>query len=152
MNNIVATTTSDVFLGLCAAWCDKHNIGTLSDELIEKNSICIPNKGITVYTSKGISYTYYSILKGKNIKDDKFNAGRLGKYTISNDEKRILFIYRDGKTYVTRNTVEVVEELNHNGYRQMSPLYEVYVPLCPGEAIADPDLKKKWDGIMSNAR
>ena len=152
MNNIVETTTNNDFLDYCHTWCDKNNIGTLSNELIEEKSICIPKKGLKVETSNGIFYKYFPILNRKFFDGDELTNGRLGRYNISQDDTRILFIYRNGETYVTRKTKETIYELEANGYMKMPSYYEVYVPLQPGETIVDPELRKKWDNIMKGCK
>ena len=154
MSSIFATTTSDDFLGLCTTWCDEHNIGTLSDELIEKNSICIPEEGVTVEevcSGMRLKEKYIPVLDGKEFLGDKLFTERIGKYTISSDEKRLVFVYRNGKTYVTRNTPEVLDELKANGYKEMSENYIVVVPFSSIETIVDIDLRKKWDVIIKRA-
>ena len=149
MNNIVATTNDD-FLDFCTEWCDENEIGTLSDNLIKEKSICIPKEGITT-VEHYVASKYFPVLDGKFFKGDKLTTERLGKYNISQDKKRLLFVYRNGKTYVTRNTQEVVNELEANGYRRMNKDYEVYVALRSSEIIVEPNLKKKWDNIMKDA-
>ena len=150
MNDIVETTTNNDFLDYCQAWCDKNNIGTLSNELIEEKSICIPKEGLTL-VNHYLASKYFPVLDGIFFNGDKLVTERRGKYNISQDKTRLVFIYRNGDTYLTRNSKKTVEELEASGYRRMKHDYEVYVPLQPGETIVDPELKRKWDNIMKDA-
>lgn len=149
MNNIVATTNDD-FLDFCTEWCDENEIGTLSDNLIKEKSICIPKEGLTL-VDHYLTSKYIPVLDEILSRRDKFVTERLGKYNISRDQTRLVFIYRNGDTYLTRNSKKTVEELEASGYRRMKHDYEVYVPLQPGETIVDPELKRKWDNIMKDA-
>lgn len=149
MNNIVATTNDD-FLDFCTEWCDENEIGTLSDNLIKEKSICIPKEGLTL-VDHYLTSKYFPVLDEILSRRDKFVTERLGKYNISRDQTRLVFIYRNGKTYLTCNCQETVDELEASGYRRMKCDYEVYVPIQPGETIVDPELKRKWDNIMKDA-
>jgi hypothetical protein len=54
----------------------------------------------------------------------------------------VVFVYRDGHTYVTKR-YRIISELREAGYRETG----MFVPFSNGEEILDPDLREKWESI-----
>lgn len=153
------------FIGECEAFCDTNNIRKLSDEILEK-CLEIPKDGIAISIDtarnehnphvvgfRGVlandperkkmkthKTVYYPEIK---ITGEHFNnrvARKLGTYCTNNG--KVVFVYRNGKTYVSK-FYDVVKALQEAGYIKVPML----VPLSHGEVITDPDLKAKWDSL-----
>lgn len=127
------------FLEDCATYCDVHDIGKI-DSRILKNCFVIPKNGIKIKTP------FYEDMYYPIISESMFNAesiDKLGKYFSNNG--RVVFVYRDGKTYVTKG-YKIIDYLEAAGYRESG----LFVPFSNGETIIDPNLAKKWNKIVKN--
>ncbi len=119
-----------------ARWCDKHDIGELSEETMER-CFRMPRNGVPV------KHLYF-----ENIYYPACNEGcvdctvidRLGNYCANNG--RVVFVYRDGHTYVTKG-YWILDELRQAGYKESG----LFVPFSNGEQITDPYLAEKWEQI-----
>ena len=120
----------------CVKYSDEHGIGTLDDDILE-NCFLIPAKGIRV-RYRSFEDIFYPIINSTLV-DDKASA-LLGNFCYRNN--RVVFVYRNGKTYVTKG-YKIVENLRKAGYKERS----LFVPFANGEKIMTPSLAKKWEKI-----
>lgn len=119
----------------CEKFCDEHFIGCISDETL-KNCFQMPMKGVRV---KHLYFEdcYYPII---SFCLDCTAADQIGTFCTNNG--RVVFVYRDGKTYVTKG-YKILSELRAAGYKESG----LFVPFSNGEEIVDPVLKAAWDKI-----
>lgn len=124
------------FVEDCVAYCDSHHIGTISDETL-KNCFEMPYAGVAV---KHLYYEtrYYPIIQSTCL--DCIAAERIGKYCTNNG--RVVFVYRDGKTYVAKG-YKILSELREAGYTESG----LFVPFSNGEQIVDSSLRSKWESL-----
>ncbi len=121
----------------CANWCDEHHISALSADIMA-NCFRIPREGIFV-KHPHYETTHYPIC-GSEMCLDSFAASKLGCFCSNNG--RVVFVYRDGHTYVTKG-YRIISELREAGFKEAS----LYVPFSNGEAIVDPALAAQWNRI-----
>lgn len=126
----------DDFVEDCIAYCDSHHIGTIDDETL-RNCFQMPSTGVKV---KHLNFEncYYPIINSNCL--DCIAVDRIGKYSTNNG--RVLFVYRDGKTYVAKG-YKILSELRAAGYTELP----MFVPFSNGEEIQDPVLKARWESI-----
>ena len=124
------------FISDCNDYCDKHGIGAISEESL-KNCFQMPENGVAV-THLYFDNTYYPQLNTTCL--DCVAIDKLGKFCGNNG--RVVFVYRDGKTYVTKG-YRIMHELRAAGYQEAG----LFVPFSNGETIQDPVLKARWDAI-----
>lgn len=120
-----------------ADYCDRHDIGTLMDETLQ-NCFQIPETGIKV---KKANYRdiYYPLL----FSDSRFETERLSKVGgFCTNKGNVIFVYRDGKTYVTKG-YNIIPELRNAGYIELN----MFVPFSNHEEITDCELKRRWEAI-----
>ena len=121
----------------CAAFCDERHIGgVISDETL-RNCFEIPSSGVDVKNS------YYKTCYPPIIKDNAFNndvEDKLGRFCANNG--KVVFTYRNGKTYVAKG-YKIISELRNAGYIESG----LFVPFSNGETILDPILKERWESI-----
>lgn len=124
------------FFSDCNKFCDEHNIGYISEESL-KNCFQMPMSGVRV---KHLYFEncYYPVITSTCL--DCVAIDRIGKFCTNNG--RVVFVYRDGKTYVTKG-YKILSELRAAGYREAA----LFVPFSNGEEIVDPVLKASWDRI-----
>ena len=124
------------FISDCNAFCDKNNIGCISEETL-KNCFQMPMDGVKV---KHLYYEdcYFPILTSTCL--DCIAVERIGKFCTNNG--RVVFVYRNGKTYVAKG-YKILSELRAAGYKESG----LFVPFSNGEVIQDPVLKARWDAI-----
>lgn len=153
------------FISECEEYSDDNHIGRLSDEIF-KDCLEVPKEGIPIsFEIDGKTHLNYvmglmGVLSGEphmkrmqsyksiyypeiKIGGQHFNnrvAQKLGTYCTNNG--KIVFVYRNGKTYVSK-FYEVEKALQQAGYIKVNML----VPLSSGEVITDPELKAKWDSL-----
>lgn len=125
------------FVEECVTYCDKLNIGTISDETLQ-NCFEIPSTGVKV---KHFYYEdcYYPILDF-TMEFDCTAVECIGHFCTNNG--KVVFVYRNGKTYVTKG-YKILDELKSAGYTEMG----LFVPFSNGEEIIDPILRKSWESI-----
>lgn len=118
----------------CKAWAEKHGIRPLKSDTM---SICfrIPLGGVPVRYS-GEEARIYPACKEREV--DAKVCDRIGTFWQNNG--KVVFVYRDGHTYVTRGHW-IVNELREAGYREEY----LFVPFSRGEVITDPILAKQWN-------
>ena len=128
------------FLKDCIAYSDEHGIDTLPDEIME-NCIVIPESGIEVKKEK-FNDRIYPLLTC-------FDCTINHKIATFNENNGIVvFIYYDGRTYVTKGR-GILPVLKCKGYRRNEALF---VPLSNGEIILDPSFRQKWSTIRKRGR
>lgn len=121
----------------CINYCNKHGIGELSDETM-KRCFRIPYDGVAI-SHPDMSDTIYPACGDERCMDCTV-VDKLGRYCTNNS--RVVFIYRDGHTYVTKG-YSIVDELRRAGYIRG----ELFVPFSNGEKIIDSVLAAQWDAI-----
>ena len=117
----------------CAKWCDQHDIGELSSEVLAR-CFKMPRGGVAVK-----HHHYETTLHpacGEYCMDCTV-VDKLGKYCTNNG--RVVFIYRDGHTYVAGG-YWIVDHLIHANFRSAG----LFVPFSNGEQILDPVLAAQW--------
>lgn len=121
----------------CLEYCKKKGIGAIPDDLLQQ-ALQIPEIGMaTNHPTK--DDVVYPISMGTFF--DCNIADKIGTFNTNNG--RCVFLYRDGKTYVTKNW-DVVEALKAAGYRRNE---NYNVPLSNGEVPTDPTLKMRWTAM-----
>jgi len=129
-------TYEEDFISDCNKFCDEHYIGCISDKSL-KNCFQMPVSGVRVKRF-GFEDCYYPVISSTCL--DYVASERIGKFCCNNG--RVVFVYRDGKTYVTKG-YKVLSELRAAGYKESG----LFVPFSNGEEIVDPVLKAIWDKI-----
>ena len=129
-------TPEENFSAECEKFCNEPHIGALSPVVMRK-SLMIPMEGLRVKYTCYESITYPVLV---NFRMDGFTKENLGTYYMSNGV--IVFVYRDGHTYVTRG-YKVVQYLRDAGYHEKC----MRVPLSSGEKIMHEEYRKKWESI-----
>lgn len=129
-------TYAEEFVEECISYCDKHHIGCISDETIQK-CFEMPATGVNV---KHLYFEdcYYPLIRGTYL--DSEAVDRIGHFCTNNG--RVVFVYRDGKTYVTKG-YKILDELRAAGYTQKG----LFVPFSNGERILDSPLNARWESI-----
>lgn len=129
----------EAFVEDCNDYCDKHHIGALSEDTL-RNCFQMPTTGVQV-KHHHFDDCYYPIIN--NFCLDCNAVDRIGKFCTNNG--RVVFVYRDGKTYVTKG-YKITAELRVAGYSES----RLFVPFSNGETIVDFYLQNKWDSIIKN--
>lgn len=138
-NNLVADSRLQRHLDLisdCEELSNQLGYSAISNNLLDK-CFEIPISGVKVAHKSGHK-TYYPVITYENFNHK--NADILGHYNIKNGV--CVFIYRNGKTYVTRNST-VINSLRKNGYKKSN----LIVPFTPSETICDSFYAHKWEVI-----
>ena len=123
------------FIADCEAYCDKHHIGEISKETLER-CFMMPRTGVKV---KHFYYesVYYPIMNEGFL---DCHCDNLGHYCTNNG--RVVFVYRDGHTYVAKG-YKILSELRAAGYTEKG----LFVPFSNSEQIQDPVLRARWESI-----
>ena len=126
----------DDFAEDCISYCDKHNIGTLSDETLQ-NCFEMPNSGVPV---KRLYFEdcYFPVINSTCF--DSVAADHIGHFCTNNG--KVIFVYQNGKTYVAKG-YKILNELRGSGYTEAG----MFVPFSNGEQILDSALKARWESI-----
>ncbi len=124
------------FVSDCEAYCDKRHIGPISEEALA-NCFEMPENGVWVKHPYFEDY-YYPIIKSTCF--DCTAASSIGRFCTNNGT--LVFVYRDGKTYVTKD-YKILEELRAAGYTKSN----LFVPFSNGEQIQDGVLRERWESI-----
>lgn len=127
---------AEEFVDDCVSYCDKHHIGTISEESL-KNCFEMPTTGVKV-SRLYFEECYYPIINTSRF--DCIAADRIGHFCTNNG--KVVFVYRNGKTYVTKG-YKILKELCDAGYTESG----LFVPFSNGEQIQDPALKALWESI-----
>jgi len=120
----------------CEELSNQLGYSEISDNLLDK-CFEIPISGVKVTHTSG-QKTYYPLITCDNFNQKK--AAIIGHYNIKNGV--CVFVYRNGKTYVTRNS-SVIHLLYKNGYKKS----DLTVPFTPPETICDSSYAHKWEVI-----
>ena len=121
------------FVKDCKKYCDEHNIGEISEKYFTK-CFQMPESGVPV-KHPCWEDTYYPAIN--NFFLDCVAVDKLGTYCYNNGT--VAFVYRDGKTYVTRD-YSILSALRAAGYKEGS----LFVPFSNGETIAHVGLGARW--------
>ena len=124
------------FIADCIDYCERHFILEMPEEVMN-NCLMIPADGIAV-RHPNYETTLYPEIRNDCL--DCVAIEQIGKYCKNNG--RVVFVYRDGSTYVTKG-YKVVRALQRAGYTEAS----LFVPLSNGETIVDPVLRERWEAI-----
>lgn len=127
------------FVEDCIKYCDAHNIGAISVKTLE-NCFQIPATGVKV-KNHNYDNCYYPIINYCCL--DSLAIDEIGTYCSNNG--RVVFVYRDGHTYVTKG-YKIIQELREAGYKER----DMFVPFSNGEVIQDYILKERWDSISKS--
>lgn len=129
-------TPEENFSAECEKFCNEHHIGALPP-LVMKKSFMIPVEGLRVKHVVYETHTYPVITQ---FKLDTLARDSLGTYYMNNGI--VVFVYRDGHTYVTKG-YKVIQYLNDAGYRENC----MFVPFSNGEEIMHDAFREKWEAI-----
>ena len=123
------------FVSDCEAYCDERHIGAISEETLA-NCFEMPENGVRV---KHLYFedTYYLIMNQYCL---DCRCDNLGHFCCNNG--RVVFVYRNGKTYVTKG-YKILNELRAAGYTESG----FFVPFSNGEEIQDYALRVRWESI-----
>lgn len=123
------------FVSDCEAYCDERHIGAISEETLA-NCFEMPENGVRV---KHFYFedTYYPIMNQYCL---DCRCDNLGHFCCNNG--RVVFVYRNGKTYVTKG-YKILNELRAAGYTESG----FFVPFSNGEEIQDYALRVRWESI-----
>lgn len=127
-----------VFCNDCLKFSDAHHIGAINQETLN-DCVKIPEKGVFVKQCNGES-RYFPIVTGC-----KFNTNvieNIGTYNVQYDTF-VVFVYRDGCTYVSKD-YRVVYELVGARFKRN---YNLFVPFAEDETIMDYELREKWESL-----
>lgn len=122
-------------------WCDEYHIGSIDEHLLE-SCLRVPHGGIPVEDC-GVYSIYYPRLNETCV--DIVAISSLGSYSYN--AGRVVFVYRDGHTYLSKNPA-IMDILEKAGYRKQDFL----VPLSGPEKITDSYLRYLWDNIPEVSR
>lgn len=136
LRELANEANTEDFVNECINYCDNHGIGAISQQYLD-NCFIMPKTGVRVkrYEYENI---YYPI-----INDDCLSCvaiEKLGTYCTNNGV--VIFVYRDGKTYVTKG-YKIISELEDAGYKKKG----LFVPFSNWERIEDSYLAARWEQI-----
>lgn len=123
----------------CEDFCDEHGFGKISDEALA-NCFRIPRSGFWVKHPVHLYESFMSPVISGCL--DCIACNNIGTFNTNNG--RVVFIYRNGTTFIAKG-YGIVKELIAAGYKENSSLF---VPLSNGEDIEDPYLREKWESIQ----
>lgn len=127
----------ECFIQDCIDYCEEHHIGELDDDTLAR-CLELPASGVHV------KHAYYEEVIYPTFAGHFFDCFHLqemlGTYCTNNG--RVAFIYRDGRTFVTKD-YEILKALRATGYKKGS----LFVPFSNGEEIQDYALRMKWEAI-----
>ena len=126
------------FKAECEAYCDKNGIGKIPTAILE-NCFKMPRTGVEVKSHQGYRNTYFPMIHNECL--DCIGVEYIGKYCYNNG--RIVFVYRDGNTYIAKSGCALAEILRSNGYRES----RFFVPLSNSEQIVDSAIAAKWENL-----
>ena len=119
-----------------AKYCDEHGFGELAAATLA-NCFIIPTNGVHV-RHPNFEQTNFPVCNESCV--DCTVVDNVGGYCTNNG--RVVFIYRDGHTYVCKG-YGILDELRAAGYKERS----IFVPFSNGEEITDLGLKARWDAL-----
>ena len=125
----------ECFIQDCMDYCNKHGINKL-DENTLAGCFELPDSGVHVkhgYYEDCI----YPLFEGKFF-DSCHLQENLGTFSTNNG--RVVFIYRDGRTFVAKG-YKILKELRDAGYHEGG----LFVPFSNGEMILDYSLRAAWE-------
>ena len=117
-------------------WCDEHHVHKLDEKTLQR-CFKIPRDGVQV-KHQYWEVTHYPVVNATIL--DSAAIERLGKYCTNNG--RVVFVYRDGNTYVARG-YWIVDKLESAGYQKAG----LFVPFSNGEEIMDPIIRERWENL-----
>ena len=123
------------FVSDCEAYCDERHIGAISDETLA-NCFEMPENGVRV--ERFFFEDRYFPIMNQSCLDCR--CDNLGHFCFNNG--RVVFVYRNGKTYVTKG-YKILNELRAAGYTEAG----LFVPFSNGEEIKDYALRVRWESI-----
>lgn len=121
----------------CRAFADQHGFGEIAKDSL---AIClrIPPSGMMVQRRDFIKILYSPVVSEERWITDRAKK-RIGGY--AEDNGIVVFVYRDGHTYVAKGT-GIIAELKRAGYEERP----MNVPLSSAdEQIMSPYLRETWE-------
>lgn len=127
-------TNHDDYEKKAAEHSDRRGLGRLCESTM-KRCFRIPREGVLVAGETGRLSVIYPFCTEFEV---DFNAKeQIGRFAIENNT--VMFVYRDGHTYVTKG-YWIVDELRKAGYLES----DMFVPFSDDERIQDPELLSLW--------
>ena len=136
LKRIAQGANSMDYEGDCLDYSDKEGIGPIEKGLLA-HCFQIPMTGVPV-KSDGVEWVVYPLCNENRADAKAFS--RIGKYSLNEESKRLIFVYRDGHTYVTR-LCSIARELKEAGYEKAN----FRVPFVDGETITHRRLALIWE-------
>lgn len=123
------------FIEDCENYCNKRHIGAISKSTLA-NCFEMPENGVRV------KHLYFEDVYYPVINQNGFDSRcvEIGHFCYNNG--RVVFVYRNGKTYVAKG-YKILDELRAAGYSESG----LFVPFSNGEQICDPYLRSRWESI-----
>ena len=131
---------NEEFTKACLEFSSKNEYGSINEELLQEECFEMPLEGVHV---KHPCWENRYVPAIPNQKLDSRAVQIIGHYATSNAV--CAFVYRDGKTYVTK-TWEVILALRNAGYKEATN-GTIKVPFANGEVIQDHRYAKQWNRI-----
>lgn len=133
LQNEAAEQQRKEFTDDCLSFSEKHGFKELSNDTLRR-CFEMPSTGVPV-KHPYFEDVYYPLITSTCL--DCIAIERIGRYCTNNGIT--VFVYRDGKTYVSRD-YSVVVALRDNGYIED----RLFVPFSNGEVITNPMYAKMW--------
>lgn len=128
-----------VFADECETYCDEHQIRAIPEELLRKYCMEMPARGIRVkYVFQEKPSTHYPCIRQTHL--NQATESKLGTYRFQNNT--VVFIYRNGKTYVTP-AYWMVSILEAFGFTKGN----LFVPFCNDETILEDKYHQMWEKL-----
>ena len=118
----------------CIKEADEKGIGEIAPEFLNQ-CLAIPYTGLKIRSFCGEEDMVFPLNNGHFL--DSNTAQKFCKYSYNNGV--IIFVYRNGVTYLCKNS-NIVDELDKAGYERRN----MYVPLSNGEEFVDSRLQNYW--------
>lgn len=129
----------------CAEWCDVTGVCRELNDRIISHCLRIPREGIEVQRPSA-NGTYYIVSHYKPICDEsRFAPLPVRQFGLYCDGPNVVFVYRDGHTYIAKGHWVVKELERVGGYTKCN----LYTPFSAGEKIIDPYLANRWEKLPS---
>lgn len=140
----------DDFSEECERYCDARHIGNIREETL-RNCFEVPRLGAVITMQQpGFRAHYYvmkPVLTETFVPRLEYNSIRnLGRFC--NNYGRIVFTYRNGKTYVAKGT-KILKELEEAGYTEIAFPARNLLTGLPDKywRFEDPNLNERWKSI-----
>lgn len=123
----------------CEKWSDDHGIHSLPEEDLGK-CLRIPSHGVLIKNHEGSVGKVMPVCNEKVL--DSIDVNYLSTYSTKNNT--VVFVYRNGHTYVSPALSGIGHALQQAGYRDTV----LYIPFSDGEVILDQSIATAWQYLV----